>query len=200
MDPLDSIRLKGAALLVVLLLPLTGCKRESREATDALGSSLLFDNASPEVREALASPVDFRINDDNFARWEEARVRRHSRRRDSDLRDLSRHRSLGTGDPVPGRRLLVSRYLRDGSVRTLVKGPKYRISDPSWSPDGRWLSYDAKGEVWLVPAPGGTAHRVHEPGVLGIDARIVDEEREQLAIATELSDGARGALRRQGDR
>jgi hypothetical protein len=49
-----------------------GCKREPPSATATLGSSLIFDNGSPEVREALASPVDFRINDDNFGRWEEA--------------------------------------------------------------------------------------------------------------------------------
>lgn len=68
----DSIQLKGAALLILLPLLMGGCKREPPSATATLGSSLIFDNASPEVREALASPVDFRINDDNFGRWEEA--------------------------------------------------------------------------------------------------------------------------------
>lgn len=32
----------------------------------------MFDNASPEAREALATPVDFRLTDANYARWEEA--------------------------------------------------------------------------------------------------------------------------------
>src|SRR4051812_9904735 len=77
----DSTQLKGAALLIVLSLLLGGCKREPPSATATLGSSLIFDNASPEVREALASPVDFRINDDNFGRWEEAQ---------SNLEDLPR--------------------------------------------------------------------------------------------------------------
>jgi hypothetical protein len=72
MAQLDSIRLKGAALLALLLLSVLGCKRERRDGAGALGSSLIFENASPEVREALAYPVDFRINDDNFGRWEEA--------------------------------------------------------------------------------------------------------------------------------
>jgi hypothetical protein len=115
MAPLDSIPLKGAALLVLLLLPLGGCKREPREVTDALGSSLLFDNASPEVREALASSVDFRINDDNFARWEEAQ---------GNLEDLPRSQ-LPTKSPAGGNavdravaRLESSPYMRTAIERT----------------------------------------------------------------------------------
>jgi hypothetical protein len=115
MDQLDSIRLKSAALIVLLLLPIGGCKREPREVTDALGSSLLFDNASPEVREALASSVDFRINDDNFARWEEAQ---------SNLEGLPRS-ALPTKSPAGGNavdravaRLESSPYTRTAIERT----------------------------------------------------------------------------------
>jgi len=115
MAQLDSIRLKGAGLLVLLLLPLGGCKREPREGTEVLGSSLLFDNASPEVREALASPVDFRINDDNFGRWEEAQ---------SNLEDLPRSQ-LPTKSPAGGNavdravaRLESSPYTRTAIERT----------------------------------------------------------------------------------
>jgi len=115
MAQLDSIPLKGAALLVLLLLPLGGCKREPREVTDALGSSLLFDNASPEVREALASSVDFKINDDNFARWEEAQ---------SNLEGLPRS-ALPTKSPAGGNavdravaRLESSPYTRTAIERT----------------------------------------------------------------------------------
>jgi hypothetical protein len=115
MARLDSIPLKGAALLVLLLLPLGGCKREPREDTEALGSSLLFDNASPEVREALAAPVDFRINDDNFGRWEEAQ---------SNLEDLPRSQ-LPTKSPAGSNavdravaRLESSPYTRTAIERT----------------------------------------------------------------------------------
>ena len=115
MAQLDSIPLKGAALLVLLLLPLGGCKREPPEVTDALGSSLLFDNASPEVREALASPVDFKINDDNFARWEDAQ---------SNLEDLPRSQ-LPITSPAGGNavdravaRLESSPYTRTAIERT----------------------------------------------------------------------------------
>ena len=56
------------------MLLAVGCERESPDGAETLTSSLLFDNASPEVREALASRVDFRINNDNFARWEAAQT------------------------------------------------------------------------------------------------------------------------------
>lgn len=68
-----SVKLEGAAMVILLLIP-AGCKREIRDGAGALTASLIFDNASPEVREALASRVEFRINDDNFARWEEAQA------------------------------------------------------------------------------------------------------------------------------
>lgn len=57
---------------MLLVLVVGGCRRESPDGAEALTSSLMFDNASPEAREALASRVDFRITDDNFARWEAA--------------------------------------------------------------------------------------------------------------------------------
>ena len=112
---MGSIHLKGAALLILLLLPDLGCKREPPGATATLGSSLIFDNASPEVREALASPVDFRINDDNFGRWEEA---------ESNLEDLPRSK-LPAKSPPGGNvvdravaRLESSPYTRTAIERT----------------------------------------------------------------------------------
>jgi hypothetical protein len=48
------------------------CKRTGSEKSDRITSSLIFDTASPEAREALAIPVDFRLNEENFAQWEQA--------------------------------------------------------------------------------------------------------------------------------
>lgn len=67
-----AVGLKMAALLIPLMVSAGSCKREIPERSGGLGASLIFDNDSPDVREALASPVDFIINDDNFARWEKA--------------------------------------------------------------------------------------------------------------------------------
>jgi hypothetical protein len=53
-------------------MAILGCKPASHGASDALAGSLIFDNGSPEAREALATTVDFLLTDDNFARWEEA--------------------------------------------------------------------------------------------------------------------------------
>src|SRR5439155_6743431 len=49
---------------------LSGCKKGNQASADALGTSLIFDSASPEAREALATPVDFRLTDANYAQWE----------------------------------------------------------------------------------------------------------------------------------
>jgi hypothetical protein len=58
-----------------------GCKRSDASASDPLAASLIFDNGSPEAREALATTVDFRLTEENFARWEQAQ---------SNLEDLPR--------------------------------------------------------------------------------------------------------------
>ena len=60
------------AVALTLLVMASGCKRSSDAPPDPLASSLILGNGSPEAREALATPVDFRLTEDNFARWEEA--------------------------------------------------------------------------------------------------------------------------------
>jgi hypothetical protein len=61
-----------AATIVLLVCATAGCKRGGYDASDPLAASLIFDNGSPEAREALATHVEYRLTDDNFARWEEA--------------------------------------------------------------------------------------------------------------------------------
>lgn len=64
--------LARAVVLTALVMATAGCKRSSYGAADPLAASLIFDNGSPEAREALAATVDFHLTEDNFARWEEA--------------------------------------------------------------------------------------------------------------------------------
>ena len=72
MAELRSNRLIGGALAILLLSVAGSCKRESPGGTETLTGSLMFDNASPDAREALASNVDYRITDASFAQWEKA--------------------------------------------------------------------------------------------------------------------------------
>jgi hypothetical protein len=76
-----QLNLSRAMALTVLVMAPFGCKRSSYGPSDPLAASLIFDNGSPEAREALATTVDFRLTEDNFARWEEAQ---------SNLEDLPR--------------------------------------------------------------------------------------------------------------
>jgi len=48
------------------------CKRGNDTPPDPMAASLIFDNSSPEAREALATPVDYRLTDANYAQWEQA--------------------------------------------------------------------------------------------------------------------------------
>lgn len=66
------LTLSRAGALAVLALAIAGCKRNSDGPSDPLATSLIFDNGSSEARQALATTVEFRLTEDNFARWEEA--------------------------------------------------------------------------------------------------------------------------------
>jgi hypothetical protein len=68
------LAVRRCALAVSLPFVVVSCKKGNREASEPFATSLIFDNASPDAREALATPVDFRITDDNFARWEKAQA------------------------------------------------------------------------------------------------------------------------------
>jgi hypothetical protein len=57
---------------VLLVAALSSCKKANSVQSDAMGTSLIFDTSSPEAREALATQVDFRLTDENYAQWERA--------------------------------------------------------------------------------------------------------------------------------
>ena len=61
------------AVAVVMLLTLANCRKDKAPPpADDQVTSLLFGATSPEAREALATPVDLRLNESNFAQWERA--------------------------------------------------------------------------------------------------------------------------------
>ena len=57
---------------LLILLALAGCKKDSRTALSSQFTSLLFDASSPAAREALATPVDYRLTEANYEQWERA--------------------------------------------------------------------------------------------------------------------------------
>ena len=48
------------------------CKRGNEAPSGPMAASLIFDNSSPEAREALATAVDYRLTDANYTQWEQA--------------------------------------------------------------------------------------------------------------------------------
>jgi hypothetical protein len=58
--------------VALALLSAAGCKRDGDQRVNGAATSAFLDNATPEAREALAIQVDYRLTDENFARWEVA--------------------------------------------------------------------------------------------------------------------------------
>lgn len=56
----------------LLLLTLTSCKKDSGTTSSSQFTSLLFDASSPAAREALATPVSYRLTEANYDQWERA--------------------------------------------------------------------------------------------------------------------------------
>ena len=57
---------------VALLFALAGCKKDRGTASSSQFTSLLFDASSPAAREALATPVSYRLTEANYNQWERA--------------------------------------------------------------------------------------------------------------------------------
>ena len=71
MAPLSVTRSLAFAIMVAAVAG-ESCKRGNDTPPDPMAASLIFDNASPEAREALATQVDYRLTDANYAQWEQA--------------------------------------------------------------------------------------------------------------------------------
>jgi hypothetical protein len=65
-------RVRHSFLAGLILLSVTACKRDSDRYATATGIAAFLDDASPEAREALSIQVDYRLTEENFARWEVA--------------------------------------------------------------------------------------------------------------------------------
>ena len=62
------MRYSSAVFCAALIAAVAGCKRKESSSDDAG----FLANASAEAKTALSSPVEFQLNEDNFAKWEVA--------------------------------------------------------------------------------------------------------------------------------
>jgi hypothetical protein len=69
---LNTRRWVVVAGLAAVVAGVMACKRKDADATNPFATSLIFDDTSPDAREALATTVSFRVTDENFAQWEQA--------------------------------------------------------------------------------------------------------------------------------
>jgi hypothetical protein len=99
------------AVAAVMLLTLADCKKTSQSSSDSQVASLLFDVSSPAAREALATPVDFRLTDANYAQWEQAQ-----RFLDALPRSAFAAAPSASGNPI------------DNAVATLESSPRARTA------------------------------------------------------------------------
>ncbi len=96
--------------VVVGLLFVTGCKRDS--SANSAATFAFLDDATPEAREALAIQVDYKLTDENFAKWEIAQ------------RNLDRL----PGSAFPAQRVAARGNVIDRAVARLESSPKARTT------------------------------------------------------------------------
>jgi WD40 repeat protein len=48
----------------------------------------------------------------------------------------------------------------DGTHVRMLTAPSGKVGSPAWSPDGSSIAYADRGDIWLVPAAGGTSIRL----------------------------------------
>jgi len=57
----------------------------------------------------------------------------------------------------------------DGTGLRVVYETADHIEAPNWSPDGKWLVFNAKGSLWRLPAGGGVPERIPTGDIAGIN-------------------------------
>jgi hypothetical protein len=106
-SPIRSV----SAVAAVMLLTLVSCRKDSGPPAGSQFTSLLFDATSPAAREALATPVSFRLTESNYAQWEQAQA----------FLDAVPRSALASPAGTPGSAI-------DRAVETLEASPRARTA------------------------------------------------------------------------
>jgi len=70
---------------------------------------------------------------------------------------------------APGQASELTVIDRDGSNRRVVLSVDEVIEAPNWTPDGRWLIFNAGGEIFRIPVEGGEPERIETGSIRGLN-------------------------------
>lgn len=144
------------------LVPRIGFTPDSRALVTSIDGKLKrIDLADGKVRDIpFVAPVDVEIG-------APTRVAQREETGDVRVRVIQTPRLSPDGRQVAFAALgtLYVQAMRPGSRPVAVRGVRGMAFQPAWSPDGRTLAYvtwsaDEGGNVWRIPARGGSARRV----------------------------------------
>src|SRR5436190_21947573 len=86
----------------------------------------------------------------------------------------------------------------DGSKKAIQLPPGARVSNATWSPDGKSIAFYVHGEdathIWIADAATGAAHQVTKTPVLATLVTTFDFTKDGKQIATVLVPDARAAM------
>jgi len=138
------------------------CKRQRADTTNPFVTSLIFDDASPDAREALSTTVNFRVTDENFARWQQAQ----------DNLDRLPRSAIGSGTGSGGSAI-------DRAVMRLQSSPRARraIESAGLSVQDFVLETIALAQSTQATQPGMSAGRSE---IIAANSRFVSQYQARL--------------------
>jgi len=85
---------------------------------------------------------------------------------------------------------IIKRDIPGWPLRLTFDRPEQTVwtdAKPNWSPDGKWLAYVAKDDIWVVPSAGGKARRITD-FELGDSSPIFGPDKKKIYFLSERKD------------